>query len=165
MTQDSRDEPGIEQLAQLALNHVVQLIEAGELDATAELTGIDGDIVNIEINGPDANLLVGRRGQALDSLQYLVLVMTTHDKSGPSRLRVHLDADCYRQRRAEALRSLARSLAEQVRATGEEAVIEPLNALERRIVHTELVDDADVSTYSEGEEPHRHIVITPKRLA
>ncbi|MDR3710480.1 MAG: RNA-binding cell elongation regulator Jag/EloR [Capsulimonadaceae bacterium] len=163
MTQERAEVPTADDLAQQAVAHVSHLVEAAQLNASVKLTSLEGDIVNIDIDGEDASLLIGRRGQVLDALQYLVLVMTTHDKYGSNRLRIHLDADGYRQRRADSLRDLARSLADQVRATGEEAVIEPLNALERRIVHTELVDDPDVETYSEGEEPHRHIVITPRR--
>ena len=163
MSLETNTTPTIEESAQDALTHLTNILEAGEFNASAKLAGIEGEVVSLDIDGEDANLLIGRRGQVLDSLQYLLLVMVTHDRVATSRLRVHLDADGYRRRRAEALRELARDLANQVRETGEEAVLEPLNPLERRIVHTELVDDADVETYSEGDEPNRHIVITPRR--
>lgn len=163
MSQDNSGSPTIDECASQALSHVQGFIEAAGLNAEARISRVESDIVNIDVTGEDSSYLIGRRGQVLDALQYLVLVMVTHDKPGSTRLRVHLDADQYRQRREDSLKSLARSLADQVKQTGEEAVLEPLNALERRIVHTELVDDPDVETYSEGEEPHRHIVITPRK--
>jgi spoIIIJ-associated protein len=121
------------------------------------------DAVDIDVDGPDAGYLIGRRGQILDALQYLTLVITTHKRDDVRRVRINVDADGYRARRAESLRALAQELAVQVKETGEEAVIEPLTALERRIVHTALVDHADVETYSEGEEPNRYIVISPRK--
>jgi spoIIIJ-associated protein len=149
--------------ANVALDHVRNIITSGGLNAEAAITRVEGDLVCIDITGDDAGYFVGRRGQVLDSLQYLLLVMVTHNKPGTGRLRIQLDADGYRKRREESLKELAQSLADQVKATGEEAVLEPLNALERRIVHTELADDPDVETYSEGEDSNRHIVITPRR--
>jgi len=163
VTQDNNDSPIVEECGREALAQVNGFLEAAGLLAQASISRIDEDIVNIDITGEEAFYLVGRRGGVIDALQYLILVMVTHDKPGTTRVRVHLDADNYRKRREESLKSLARSLADQVRATGEEAVLEPLNALERRIVHTELADDSDVSTYSEGEDPDRHIVITPRK--
>jgi spoIIIJ-associated protein len=88
--------------------------------------------------------------------------MVTHGDMAPHGLRLTLDADGYRRRRQEALEDLARTLAVQVRESGEEAVLEPLNALERRIVHSVLTDDPDVCTYSEGEGLDRHVVISPR---
>ena len=163
MSQDNSDAVVASDSATQALDHVNGLIAAAGMDAAASITRVEGDTINIDITGEDAGYFVGRRGQVLDSLQYLLLVMVTHDKPGTARVRIHLDADGYRKRREESLKELARSLADQVRATGEEAVLEPLNALERRIVHTELQDDPDVETYSEGEDQNRHIVITSRR--
>jgi spoIIIJ-associated protein len=153
----------VQESAEQALKHVRKLLELSGLTTEAQLASVEGDVISIDITGEDSNYLIGRRGQVLDALQYLLLVMISHELSVPNRLRIHLDADFYRKRRADSLQSLAMQLADQVRATGEEAVLEPLNPMERRIVHTALIDDADVETYSEGEEPNRHIVITPRR--
>jgi spoIIIJ-associated protein len=155
--------PSIEQTANQALELVSGFIQKANLNATATIADAQPDIVNIDINGSDSSGLIGRRGQVLDALQYLVLVMLTHNKPNSNHLRIHLDADGYRKRRESSLKLLAQSLAAQVKSTGEEAVLEPLNALERRIVHTELVDDHEVETYSEGVDPYRHVVITPRR--
>ena len=163
MTLENSDTPTVQDGAAQALEHVQGIIAAAGLNAVAEITRVEGDAVNIDISGEDSGYFVGRKGQVLDSLQYLLLVMVTHNKPSSNRLRIHLDADGYRQRREESLKELARSLADQVKSTGEEAVLEPLNALERRIVHTELADDPDVETYSEGEDSNRHIVITPRK--
>jgi spoIIIJ-associated protein len=148
--------------AQIALKHLNEIFRLSGLDATAKLESIEGDTINLEANGPDAGLLIGRRGQTLHALQHLLLVMVTHSDHSSHGLRLTLDADGYRKRRQEALEALARDLAIQVRESGEEAVLEPLNALERRIVHTVLQDDPDVETYSEGEGADRHVVISPR---
>ena len=153
----------IEQVAETGLKLLEDIIRLGNLDASAQVAAIEGDTVTIEATGADAGLLIGRRGQTLHALQYLLLVMLTHSESGSQQFRLVLDSDGYRKRRAEALQQLARTLALQVKQTSEEAVLEPLNAMERRIVHTALVDDPDVETYSEGEGAERHIVITPRR--
>ena len=163
MSPEQTGNQSAEQVAEQALEHLQQILSVAGLDCTAKLVNVEGDVVHLEIVGPEAGLLIGRRGQTLDALQYLLLVMVSHDRSLSQRFRVLLDADGYRQRRTEALESLAQSLAARVKQTGQEAVLEPLNALERRIVHTALMDDPEVETYSEGEEPNRHVVITPRR--
>lgn len=163
MNQLNNDPLTIEQTAEQTHELVNGFISRAGLNATARVIDAQGEIVHIDIDGPDSSGLIGRRGQVLDALQYLFLVMMTHNKPHSSRLRIHLDADGYRRRRENSLKSLAQQLANQVKETGEEAVLEPLNALERRIVHTELVDDTEVETYSEGEEPYRHVVITPRK--
>ncbi len=153
----------IEQAAEQALHHIQQFIALGNLDAAATIVSIEEDTIAIDATGADAGLLIGRRGQTLQALQYLLLVLVTHHESGVGRYRLVLDADGYRKRRTEALQQLAASLAQQVKETGEEAVLEPLNAMERRIVHTALVDDPEVETYSEGEGTDRHVVISPRK--
>jgi spoIIIJ-associated protein len=153
----------IERAAEIGLQHLHEIIRLGGLDAGARISSIEAETITLEATGGDAGLLIGRRGQTLHALQHLLLVMMTHTESGSQRYRLVLDADGYRKRRQEALEQLARSLATQVRQTGEEAVLEPLNALERRIVHTALAEDPDVETYSEGEGQERHIVISPRR--
>lgn len=163
MSHDETTIPSAEQIAEQALEHLTKILAVSGLDCQAVLSSVEADVVHLEIVGSDAGLLIGRRGQTLDSLQYLLLVMVSHNRSLSQRFRVMLDADGYRRRREEALQTLAHSLAARVKQTGQEAVLEPLNALERRIVHTALVNDTEVETYSEGEEPNRHVVITPRK--
>jgi spoIIIJ-associated protein len=118
----------------------------------------------IAFEGPDSRFLVGRAGQVLDSLQYLTQLVTGGRRFGAysgGRLRVTFDADSYRARREATLRKLAQELVEQVRATGQEAVLDPLSAMERRIVHQAISDEPGIRTYSEGEDPDRYIVIAP----
>jgi spoIIIJ-associated protein len=104
-------------------------------------------------------ILIGRRGQTLEAIQLLLstIVARRHTR----KVRVFLDAFGYRERRAESLRQMALEVAEQVRSAGQEALTEPLNAAERRVVHTALQDVEGISTYSEGEDPNRYVVITP----
>ena len=141
-----------------ALTLLQGFLEAAGLDAEVGLRPEEDESVTLAVTGPDAPLLVGPRGQYLDSLQHLFLLMVRHTRDQRPRLTV--DADGYRARRAGTLTRFAHELADQVIATGQEAVTDPLNPLERRIVHTALVDHLDVTTYSEGMEPERYVVVT-----
>jgi len=136
---------------------------ASGLEVTAQAVDTEEESIVLAFDGPDARHLVGRGGQTLDALAYLAgLAIHRRPSSGPSpRLRIICDADGYRVRREQTLKDLAAELSEQVRATGQEAVLDPLSPLERRIVHQALTDEPDVRTYSEGEEPERYIVIAP----
>ena len=135
-------------------------LDAAQLDARTEIQSHGDEGVTLAVTGPDACHLVGPRGQFLDALQHLLLLMVHHTRDQRPRLTV--DADGYRARRTETLQSFAQQLAEQVIGSGQEAVTDPLNPMERRIVHTALVDHPDVTTYSEGEEPGRYVVVTPR---
>lgn len=135
------------------------LAKASGLDLQESVVADGPDAVTVAFDGPDAHLLVGRQGQVLDALQYLAS-LALGGRSG-QRLRIVFDADGYRIRREATLQKLAQDLSAQVKATGQEAVLDPLSPLERRIVHTALADDPDIRTYSEGEEPERYIIISP----
>lgn len=137
-----------------------KLLDAGRLDAKAILVSQDEDSVDLELEGPDAPALIGKQGATLNAVQYLVGLMLAREIH--QRLRVTVDAESYRARRAETLIKMAKDLAAQVREHNQEAVMDPLNAAERRIVHTALVEEPGISTYSEGEEPERRVVISPK---
>lgn len=143
-----------------ALTLLEGFLQSAGLDAQAAIQAEDEESVTLAVTGPDASLLVGPRGQSLDAVQYLLLLMVRHTRDQRPRLTV--DADGYRVRRAETLIRFANELAEQVIASGQEAVTDPLNPMERRIVHTALVDHPDVTTYSEGTEPDRYVVVTPR---
>lgn len=152
-------ETTIDETKQQALEYARGLISASDLDVEAQITKEEPDGVTIAFTGPDAHLLVGRHGQVLDALQYLAGLSVS--RRSHQRLRILFDADSYRQRREATLCRLAQELADQVKSTGQEAVLDPLSPLERRIVHTALKDDPAVRTYSEGEEPERFIIISP----
>lgn len=114
----------------------------------------------VNMQGEDMGVLIGKRGQTLDSLQYLVNLVV--NKGTAPYISVTLDTENYRARRKETLESLAINLAKKVRATRRNAVLEPMNPYERRIIHSALQNNRYVATYSEGDEPFRNVVIAPK---
>ena len=120
----------------------------------------DGQIV-LDITGGDAPRIIGKHGQTINAMQYLVGIALNRKHHG--RLRTTVDVEGYRDRREDALRNQAVSLAKQVKANGQEAVLDALDANERRIIHTALANDPDVYTYSEGEDSERYLVISPKK--
>lgn len=114
----------------------------------------------VDLTGEDMGILIGKRGQTLDALQYLVNLVV--NKKSPYYISVMLDTENYRQRRKETLEGLAFNLAKKVKHTRRNVVLEPMNPYERRIIHSALQNDRFVTTYSEGEEPYRNVVITLK---
>lgn len=114
----------------------------------------------INLTGEDMGILIGKRGQTLDALQYLVNLVV--NKNSSSYVSVMLDTENYRQRRKETLETLAFNLGKKVKHTKKNVVLEPMNPYERRIIHSALQNDRFVTTYSEGEEPYRNVVITLK---
>lgn len=142
-----------------AYDLVQGMCEASGMDARAVVRSAQKPYLHIELLGSDIQATFGRAGQGLDALQLLFnIVLPRHVES---EVRLMLDAEGYRGRRAEALRIRAVDLAREVKERNQEAELEPLPAHERRIIHAALSDDPDVSTYSEGDEPHRRIVISP----
>lgn len=123
----------------------------------------EGENVNINIIGDDMGVLIGKRGQTLDSLQYLTSLVVNKNKEG--YLKVKLDTENYRERRKETLENLAKNLAYKVKKTRKPVSLEPMNPYERRIIHSALQNDKSVETHSEGEEPYRKVVITLKKVA
>ncbi|QYK52559.1 MAG: KH domain-containing protein [Fimbriimonadaceae bacterium] len=138
------------------LNH---LLKVSELDAEAKITALNGRYVHIDIDGQEVGYLVGRRGEVLNSIQYLMNVISARQLN--NGVRVVVEGDNYRERRANALGDMAKRIAAQVIERGEEAVLDALPAFERRIIHQALVEIDGISTYSEGEEPNRCVVIAP----
>lgn len=130
-----------------------------KIDVTHAKT--EGRYIHLNMTGPDVPYMIGKRGAVIDALQYLVNVIFSKDDDGSSP-RLVLDGDSYRTKRAETLRGLALELANQVQERGEEAELEPLPAHERRIVHRVLLENQHVKTYSEGAEPDRRVIISPK---
>ncbi len=144
-----------------ALTFVEEICAASHLELRPIVRALHPPYIEIELVGDDAAGTFGRYGQSLDALQFLTNLILSHRLS--SDIRLLLDAGRYRERRAAALREHAMEIAREVKARNEEAELEPLPAHERRIIHTALADDPDIRTYSEGDEPDRHIVISPRR--
>ena len=117
--------------------------------------------MNIDLAGEDMGMLIGKRGQTLDSLQYLVSLVV--NKETEEYVRVKVDTENYRERRKATLENLAKNMAHKVKRIRRSVSLEPMNPYERRIIHAALQDDKYVITHSEGDEPYRRVVITPKR--
>ena len=115
------------------------------------------------IDAETMGLLIGRRGETLDAMQYLVSLVANKNRKEEGYIRVTLDTEGYRSRREETLKRLARKNAQHVRQTGRPVSMEPMNPYERRILHSALQGFTGVTTHSEGEEPNRHVVITPAK--
>jgi spoIIIJ-associated protein len=155
---------------------VLASVEAGVARALLERSlaalGVPGtvsisegdDEVVATVSGHDLGVLIGRHGQMIDALQYLANAIA-HRAVGEERRRIVIDAAGYRARRTATLESLARRSAEQASATGRPVELEPMSSVERRIVHEALKDDPEVETESEGSEPHRYVVVLPRRSA
>ena len=117
----------------------------------------------IDLTGDDMGILIGKRGQTLDSLQYLVSLVVNKAKTSEGHIRVKLDTENYRERRKETLETLAKNIAYKVKRTKRPVSLEPMNPYERRIIHAALQNDKYVTTRSDGEEPFRHVIISLKR--
>lgn len=148
------------ELIQLAQTITSSLIEAMGFHATVSAREETAQI-HVSVTGPDLAPLIGRRGQALEALDLLVNLITAHRQG--RRIPVVVDVERYRERRIETLQDLARRYAERARRTGRPVALKPMSAADRRIVHTTLAEDGGVSTHSEGEDPDRHVVITPRK--
>lgn len=135
-----------------------EIVDGLDLDADVRVEESEGTLTG-RVEGEDVGLLIGRRGQTIDAVQHLAQRIVF--RGGSAEARVVIDADGYRERRAEALRATALEAAEDALATGEAVELDPMPASERRIVHEFLRDRDDVSTHSEGEEPERYLVVEP----
>jgi spoIIIJ-associated protein len=136
---------------------LAEVTEGLGLDVEIEVEQTEETLTG-RVQGADVGLLIGRRGQTIDAVQHLAQRIVFPE--GPAPLRVVIDADGYRERRAEALRADADDAAEEVLRSGREVEMEPMPASERRVVHEHLRERGDVSTHSEGEEPERHLVVS-----
>lgn len=117
--------------------------------------------MDVDLSGDDMGVLIGKRGQTLDSLQYLVSLVV--NKESDDYIRVKVDTENYRERRKETLENLAKNVAYKVKRTRRPVSLEPMNPYERRIIHSALQNDKYVTTHSEGEEPFRKVVVTLKK--
>lgn len=156
---DSAPAEATEEDSNKLVAYLETLLEAANLDVAVTASGTNGRYVNINLDGNDAGFLVGRRGETLNALQYYMNVVAARQLQ--NGVRVVLEGDSYREKRAEFLTKMAEDIATQVKERSEEAVLDALPAFERRVIHQALVDFEGVSTYSEGEEPARRVVIAP----
>ena len=152
----------VENRAKVFLRDVFASMNLGEVEITSEYNTTDGSL-EVDFEGEDMGILIGKRGQTLDSLQYLTSLVVNKGKS--NYIRVKLDTEDYRKRRKETLENLARGIAYKVRKTRKPVILEPMNPYERRIIHSALQNDKYVATRSEGEEPYRKVVIYLKKNA
>ncbi|MDY2910787.1 MAG: RNA-binding cell elongation regulator Jag/EloR [Agathobacter sp.] len=121
----------------------------------------DERFLDVELKGDDMGVLIGKRGQTLDSLQYLTSLAI--NKHSDVYYKVKIDTEDYRKRRRDTLENLARNIAYKVKRTKRPVSLEPMNPFERRVIHSALQNDRYVTTHSEGEEPYRHVVVTLKK--
>jgi spoIIIJ-associated protein len=162
-TPDSAAE-NMDEIAQETLKTLLECmgIEAAvDCGTKPQLGGGEGadEVITLDVTGDDLGILIGRRGQTLSSLQYVVRLIVAHQTQ--ARVPIVIDVEGYKQRRYEALQALAQRMAEQVKSRGRPFTLEPMLAYERRIIHLTLADDPDVTTESVGEGESRKVVITP----
>jgi spoIIIJ-associated protein len=150
-----------EQSAERALTELLETLrDAMGLDADVAVAD-DGEVVRGTLTGEDLGLFIGRHGQTIDAVQHLAMRVVAN-AAGERRL-VEVDAEGYRDRRAEALHGQADSAAEEALRFGRPVALDAMSAPERKLVHEYLRDRGDVQTYSEGDEPQRHLVVAPLR--
>lgn len=136
---------------------LTDMFKAMDMKVEITINFDDPECVNVELLGDNMGALIGKRGQTLDSIQYLTSIVVNKGKD--KYVRIKLDTEDYRNRRKETLESLARNIAYKVKRSRRPVSLEPMNPYERRIIHSALQNDKFVSTRSEGEEPFRHVVV------
>ena len=157
----ARRNASVEEIATEFLNKV---FDAMDLTVKLDIQIDEGEkenIININVIGDDMGILIGKRGQTLDSLQYLVSLVV--NKNSDKFNRVKLDTENYRERRKATLENLARNISLKVKRIKKPVALEPMNPYERRIIHSALQNDKFCTTKSEGEEPYRHVVVLLKK--
>lgn len=152
-------EASLEETAKTFLEDVFQAMNL-EVAIETKLDEVDR-ILNIDLSGPEMGVLIGKRGQTLDSVQYLASLVV--NKHSDEYVHVKVDTENYRERRKATLENLAKNISFKVKKTRRPVTLEPMNPYERRIIHSALQGDHYVTTHSEGEEPYRHVVVTLKR--
>ncbi|MCR5539093.1 MAG: protein jag [Lachnospiraceae bacterium] len=157
-----RARKAVEDVEDIARKFLEDVLDAMNVQADLDVFVDEEDkSIEIEIEGDDMGLLIGKRGQTLDSLQYLCSLAV--NKKTDDYYRVRLDTENYRYRREVTLKKLAKSIAAKVRRTRRSVSLEPMSPYERRIIHSTLQDDLYVTTRSDGEEPYRHVIVCLKK--
>ena len=137
-----------------------KVFDAMELEVEIQITNSENNY-SVELKGDEMGVLIGKRGQTLDSLQYLTNLAV--NKNSDEYVKVKIDTEDYRKRRKETLENLAKNIAYKVKRTKRPVSLEPMNPFERRVIHSALQKYKFVTTHSEGEEPYRHVVVTLKK--
>ena len=143
----------------LAVNFLKDVFDKMNLDAEIIVEEKEEGNYVFNIQGDDMGILIGKRGQTLDSFQYLANIVANKNKN--NHIHITLDTENYRERRKETLETLAKNLAKKVKMTKKRIVLEPMTPYERRIIHFALQNDKHIKTHSEGEEPYRKVIISP----
>lgn len=151
-----------EEIIKSAKDFLAQVFADMGLEVETEVDFSDKDnSLSINMKGDHMGIIIGKRGQTLDSLQYLVNLVV--NKKTETFIRIKLDTEDYRRRRKETLENLAKNISYKVKRSGKPVTLEAMNPYERRTIHYSLQRDKYVTTYSEGEEPYRHVVVVPKK--
>jgi spoIIIJ-associated protein len=154
-----RMDAGDDEAAEVLEDLLAEIADGLDLDVEIEVSETES-LLKGSLRGDDVGLFIGRRGQTIDAVQHLAQRIVFHE--GPSDVRIVIDADGYRERRAEALRADADGAAEETLRSGRPVEMDPMPASERRVVHEHLRDRGDVETHSEGDEPERRLVVSPR---
>lgn len=142
--------------------YLESLFKAMDIDTEIQMEFDETEnVISINLEGPEMGILIGKRGQTLDALQYIISLAV--NKKSESYIRVKLDTENYRARRKETLENLAKNIAFKVKRSKRSFALEPMNPYERRIIHATLQNDKYVSTRSEGEEPYRKVIVYLKK--
>ncbi len=157
-----KEEPKEDKLpADIAKEFLQSIFNSMSIEVLIEKFVVSEDVIKLHLHGAHLGILIGKHGQTLDSLQYLTNLVTNKNKE--KWVKIILDIENYRKKRDDVLVKLASRLADKVKRKGEKVTLEPMNAHERKVIHMTLQDDRRITTYSEGEEPHRYVVIMLKK--
>ena len=157
----TNDDVTVQEQATIISAFVEGLLDAYGLAGEVTSEEIDEETIEVQVNGPDLGLLIGPKGQTLAAIQDLSRTVVQRQATGTHHGRVRLDVSGYRQRRREALERFATTVAEDVKSSGTQRALEPMNAADRKVVHDTVNDIDGVSTVSEGEDQRRRVVIIP----
>lgn len=175
---NDRRQSGVEQISETVENPLNYTEEAAKNEPSAEfvkgliekmkiegkvLAACEEDAVRLRIDCSEMGVLIGHRGETLDAVQYLTSLVINRNRKTDGYTRVTINTEDYREKREETLKRLARRMAQQVKSSGSPKAFEPMNPYERRVIHSALQKNPYVTTYSEGDEPNRRVVVSPKR--
>ena len=149
----------VQHVMENAINFLDKLLKQMDVECTIKSEIIDNNRISIGLEGKNMGIIIGKRGETLDAIQYLVNIVANKDRK--EYIKVMLDSENYRARREETLQKLALKLSKKVQKSKKPIILEPMNPYDRRIIHSALQDSKFVKTHSEGKEPFRKVVITP----
>ncbi len=150
-----------EKPAKLVEEKLIALLDGMKIDYELDKIEVQDGLIRINITGKDMGLLIGRKGETLNAVQFILGLIV--NRSAKERIRVVLDVEDYRLRKEESLRNMAVNLSDKVKRTRRSVIMRPMSPHERRVIHTALQNDPEIVTFSQGEEPHRKVVISLKK--